>query len=257
VIVVGAVLAIVFAGGVAWRRRSNDTKKQSQRALETEGIVLSRTNTMDMVNNPLRAGRGTSGLSVGAGGSVLDVNVRGPGGARASAGEPQHAVVADPDHDYVEPNAGQPAVYDMTRSHLRSTPSYANPSFACATAVPNPSRDVADHSPAEEGAYDAVVDMSIAAPTSAATLATAARATVAPAAVAPAETHYKVLCSLYGGGGASTTTTYPLYQVLATPNTQQAKDDQGYALQPNHAIVSQASAGHIYAIPMAVDDSNV
>ena len=176
-----------------------------------------------------------------------------PRGTGGVGGAPQYAVIADPDHDYVEPNAGQPATYDIARSNLRSTPSYANPSFAYATAVPNPSRDAADHAPAEESAYGAVVDMSITVPTPAVNRATPGSATVAPAAAAPAETHY----SLYGGGGASTTTVYSLYQVLATPNTQRAKDDQGYVMQPNHAIISQASAGHIYAIPMAVDDSNV
>ena len=252
-IVVGAVLAIIYASVFAWRRRSNDAKKKSQRALDTEGVMLSRTNTMDMVNNPLHAGRGTSVIIVGAGGSVVDVNVRGPAARAASAGAPQYAVIADPDHDYVEPNAGQPATYDIARSNLRSTPSYANPSFAYATAVPNPSRDAADHAPAEESAYGAVVDMSITVPTPAVNRATPGSATVAPAAAAPAETHY----SLYGGGGASTTTVYSLYQVLATPNTQRAKDDQGYVMQPNHAIISQASAGHIYAIPMAMDDSLV
>lgn len=49
-------------------------------------------------------------------------------------------------------------------------------------------------------------------------------------------------------------------QVVASPDARQdarrAKDQHGYVVQRNHAIISlHASGGPIYAVPMAMEDS--
>ena len=61
-------------------------------------------------------------------------------------------------------------------------------------------------------------------------------------------------------GGASATTEYSLYQVVGTsgarPDPRRAKDDEGYVVQPTRTIVTmQGSGGAIYAVPVAMDDS--
>lgn len=240
-------------------------------AVALVGVVLFRRDKqaeereLSEYNRRMRAGEG-SGANIPNAAFGLSL-------ANSTAGEQAMPVAAAAEQDHAEAHigAGDPDHSGMDRDGQRYVTCHQLVAAEGAYSEPDPMQLIAhagSGAEADQASYgvpeDALAQYRALGTRSPPVSATAAynplgsRAAPHTYEVSDADTVFDA-----GSPTAVAATGHLLYQVVAAPNSQRdarrAKDghDQGHVVQPNHAVVSQTSAGRIDAIPMASDYSNV
>ena len=241
-----AVLGPIVAAAVCRQRSRSAVNKRPLQEFDEHGTVLSRTNTIDMVHNPLRAPRTTAtpGPDVNAGAGTYDTVEPPPGSSAETSSANNACTLLDP---------AQPAAHMAARSNAAGPTSYANPAFAHgAAAASSDGSAMLPSAAAQAPANHALPSLATAVPVPDPALPT--HGTVEA-------THY----SQYQGPGTVQATEYAACQVVSVPNpnvgagavdSRREMNDQGY--MANHAIIAPVNGGgHVYAIPMEEETSTV